>query len=91
MDMDFAKKLLNEHRKRLSESPMFECAVCGQRKYAGASAGVRLWKPTGRITSLSSKGKVATYVVCLECAELTDAVIHHKATEYLAAHGLFDR
>jgi hypothetical protein len=89
MDKDFVQQKLDSHRETLHAAPIFECACCRTVKTRKEADGVRLWQPQSAILQNSTQDKVATYAICLECAELPEREIHQKVTPYLVSQGLF--
>lgn len=89
MDEKFAKQRLDSHRETLQTAPAFECACCRTVKSRKEAGGVRLWRPQSAMLQNVAKDKIATYAICLECAELPENAIHQKVTPYLVSQGLF--
>jgi hypothetical protein len=89
MNEDFAKQKLDAHRENMHAAPIFECACCQKVKVRKEAAGVRIWRPQSAMLQNVSKDKVATYAICLECAELPENEIHQKVTPFLVSQGLF--
>lgn len=93
---DFAKAKLDAMRETLKAATYFTCACCQKQKVRGEAAGAHLYQTENSdlVKAMKAKNgmpKVATYVLCLECADsVSDKVMHTKVTAYLGKQGLFD-
>jgi hypothetical protein len=81
--------LLDKHRDMLKTATKFKCNACSQIGDSPKAQGPFLWKPANKMTKRLAGGRAATYVLCEECANLSDEVTRPKIEASLAQYGLF--
>lgn len=91
VDPAFAQKQLDSFRSRLKDSLKFQCCCCYKDLPIERVARTDVYRPKTKLIANQANGKVACYVICTTCDQLSQNVIDRNVLECLVACGFLDK
>lgn len=91
VDPDFAAKQLETFRTRLQNSMKFQCCSCYKELPVEKVARSGIYRAKSKLIANQAEGKVACYVICIQCDQLSPNVVDKNVLECLVACGFLDK